>query len=386
MAPTPALTRAAVGAAYASQAFGYAALTTSLPALRDRTGLDDGGLSIVILCMTVGAALGTLVADWIAVRSGSRAALVTGLAIEATAMLLVASLSGAALLIPMLMLQGLGLGLVDAACNMQGSLAERAAARPLFGRFFATATAAGIVSTLVTFAVLSGRLPATTTLFVAAAIHATVAVLGARFFDPARAAKDPQSARPSVPLPRAGILMVGLVVFAAFVIDTAVSTWGTVYSQDVLRLEANLTPLGYGCYLAAVLAARLVADPLIARWGRAPLAVTAAASGIAGCLALVLGAPAWLALVGFALAGFGAGWLVPLAFGRAGELVPGRSDEVIARVNLFNYAAAVIGAVIPGVIAMIGSLQWAFILPALVLVACLPVLRRLRHPDPTTSA
>ncbi|WP_394160167.1 MFS transporter [Galactobacter valiniphilus] len=375
MAPTPALTRAAVGAAYASQAFGYAALTTSLPALRDRTGLDDGGLSIVILCMTVGAALGTLVADWIAVRSGSRAALVTGLAIEATAMLLVASLSGSALLIPMLMFQGLGLGLVDAACNMQGSLAERAAARPLFGRFSATATAAGIVSTLVTFAVL----------FVAAAIHATGAVLGARFFDPARAAKDPQSARPSVPLARAGILMVGLVVFAAFVIDTAVSTWGTVYSQDVLRLEANLTPLGYGCYLAAVLAARLVADPLIARWGRAPLALTAAASGIAGCLALVLGAPAWLALVGFALAGFGAGWLVPLAFGRAGELVPGRSDEVIARVNLFNYAAAVIGAVIPGVIAMIGSLQWAFILPALVLVACLPVLRRPRHPDPTTS-
>jgi MFS family permease len=379
MSPSPSLRRASVGAAYASQAFGYAALTTSLPALRDRTGLDDGGLSIVILCMTVGAAAGTLVADWIAVRAGSRAALVAGLGLEAIAMLLIASLSGPGLLIPLLMLQGLGLGLVDASSNMQGSLAERAAGRPLFGRLFATATAAGIVSTLVTFAVLSNGLPATTTLFVAAAFHAIVAVLGARFFDPARAAREPHAKKPAAPLPRQGILLVGLVVFAAFVIDTAASAWGTVYSTDVLGLEARLTPLGYGSYLAAVLVARLVADPLISRFGRAPLALTAAASGVVGCLALVAGGPAWLALAGFALAGLGAGWLVPLAFGRAGELVPGRSDEVIARVNLFNYAAAVIGAVVPGVIAMVGSLQWAFILPALALVACLPALRRLRQ-------
>ena len=49
------------------------------------------------------------------------------------------------------------------------------------------------------------------------------------------------------------------------------------------------------------------------------------------------------AIVGFALAGVAVGALVPLAFTSAGGLAPARSDELIARVNLFNYAGAVLG-------------------------------------------
>ena len=38
------------------------------------------------------------------------------------------------------------------------------------------------------------------------------------------------------------------------------------------------------------------------------------------------------------------GILVPLAFSAAGHAAPGNSDEVIARVNLFNYGGALVGA------------------------------------------
>ena len=49
--------------------------------------------------------------------------------------------------------------------------------------------------------------------------------------------------------------------------------------------------------------------------------------------------------------------------------------EVIARVNLFNYAAALIGAVIPGLVAEFASLNWAFLLPAVVAVASIPLTK-----------
>jgi|GEM_PF-792379 len=387
MAISAPLRRATVGAAFGSQAFGYAALTTALPMLKDHTGLTDTGLSLVILGIVVGSVLGTLVADAIAIRAGSRAALVTGLLAEAAALACVAALPPLGMLLPVLLLQGLGLGLVDAAANMQGSLAEREAGAPVFGRLFATATAAGIASTLVTLWVLGSALAPTTTLVVAAAVHVAVALVGLRIFDPSRAAREAGRSQEAAAtkrggLPRAGILMVGLVVFAAFVVDSAIATWGTVYTVDVLRLPSTLTPLGYGIYLAAVLAARLVADPAVRRLGRSSLALTATVAGLLGTVLLVVAHPAPLAMVGFALAGLASGWLVPLAFSKAGELLPARSDEVIARVNLFNYAAAVLGAVVPGLVADAGGLNLSFLLPALALVACVPVLRALRGTPP----
>jgi hypothetical protein len=59
---------------------------------------------------------------------------------------------------------------------------------------------------------------------------------------------------------------------------------------------------------------------------------------------------------------------VPLAFSAAGELDPTRVDEVIARVNLFNYAGAILGAVLVGLLADAPGLGLAFLLSA-VLVA-----------------
>ncbi len=70
------------------------------------------------------------------------------------------------------------------------------------------------------------------------------------------------------------------------------------------------------------------------------------------------------------------GALVPIAFGLAGSIDPARSDEVIARVNLFNYAGAVLGAVGVGVLTDVTGSGLAFLLPALLLVAAVPAWRR----------
>lgn len=93
------------------------------------------------------------------------------------------------------------------------------------------------------------------------------------------------------------------------------------------------------------------------------------------------------AVVGFALAGVGVGALVPLTFSAAGELAPGRVDEVIARINLFNYIGAVLGAVVLGLLSAWPGLGVAFALPALLLLPALAASRRFDHPSvPTPSS
>ena len=85
------------------------------------------------------------------------------------------------------------------------------------------------------------------------------------------------------------------------------------------------------------------------------------------------------AVAGFALTGLGVGVLVPLAFSAAGHAVPGRSDEVIARVNLFNYGGALLGAVLLGLLSEPVGLRVAFLVPVVGLLLTLPVVRQLRR-------
>ncbi|MCX5071180.1 hypothetical protein OHA84_35520 [Streptomyces sp. NBC_00513] len=58
-------------------------------------------------------------------------------------------------------------------------------------------------------------------------------------------------------------------------------------------------------------------------------------------------------------------------------MLPARSDEVIARVNIFNYAGAVTGAVVPGLLGTGAGLRLGFVAPALALLLVLPLARRL---------
>ena len=68
-----------IGAGYAAQGLGYAAVVTALPMFKERQGFDDALVSAILLLVVVAAAGGSLVADAVAARWGSRFALAGGL-------------------------------------------------------------------------------------------------------------------------------------------------------------------------------------------------------------------------------------------------------------------------------------------------------------------
>jgi MFS family permease len=372
--------RGAVSAAYAAQGLGYATVVTALPALKDRVGIDDATVSVLLLGTCLAAAAGSVLADVVAIRRGSRMALVAGLVTQALGLLVIAATGSFEVLLVAVVVYGVGLGAVDASSNMQGALLQRQRPTPVFGRLYAAYTAAAILATLGTAMVLGAAVPATLTLAVTAVVQAAVAIWGLMAFDPARAAhRVHDEPRGRVPLPRRAIWAVGAIVFAAFVIDSAVSSWSTIYLSEGLDAAPGLTPLGYAAYLAAMLLARLSADPAVRTLGPMRVGVAAILLAVAGAVLVAVWPTVPTAIIGFAAMGAASGALVPLAFARAGELLPARSDEVIARVNLFNYGGAVAGAVVLGLVATGPQLGVAFLIPAAVLAGVLPILRTLRR-------
>ncbi|WP_306207277.1 MFS transporter [Actinoplanes sp. RD1] len=365
-----------VALAYALQGLGYAVIVTALPSFKDRTGIGDTTVSAVLLGVCVTAALGSLLADLVAVRRSSRHGVLLGFAVQAVALVVVAFAPGLALFVAAVLAYGLGLGVVDAASNMQGVLVQRGLETPLLGRFYAAYTTATIAGALAMSGAIATGGGATVALLLAAGAQLVLVALAGARLDPSRAAHaahDEPADR--TPLNRRAIVVVGLVVLAAFTVDSAVSSWSTVH-LDGLGAAAALAPLGYVAYQGGVLLARLATDRLVRRSGPATVMSAALVAGVLGGLVVAFVPGPGAAIAGFTLSGLAVGALVPIAFGLAGRIEPGRSDEVVARVNLFNYAGAVLGAV--GVGLVIGT-PLAFLLPVVLLATAIPALRTVRR-------
>ncbi|MFE5481140.1 MFS transporter [Streptomyces sp. NPDC056527] len=366
----------AVGATYALQGFGYGVVSTSLPSFQLRLSLDATTIAVILLGVCVASAAGSVVADLIAVRANSRRAVRIGFGIQAVATAALAIAPSMPAFVVAAAVYGTGLGMVDAASSMQGVLVQRRLGRLILGRCFAFYTSGAIIGGLSMSFVLSVSGVAAA-LAGAAVVHASFCVFGVRFLDPGRAAqarpKDRGGKRDR--LPRASVMAAGVVVLAAFTIDSGISTWSTVHLAD-LGLAAALAPLGYIAYQVGVLVARLATDMLIRRFGFGVLLTGASMSGVAGGLVVVLVPGPVPAVLGFTVSGLAVGVLVPVAFDAAGRILPERSDEVIARVNLFNYIGAVLGSVGVGVLIDAAGAPAAFQLPVVVLVIAWVVTRR----------
>jgi MFS family permease len=374
----PRAARFAVTSAYAAQALGYAVLVTSLPALRARQHVDDTTISLILLGVSVAAALGSVLADLVSVRWGSRAALATGLVIEALLLPVVAIQTPFAVFVGALAVYGVGLGCVDAASSMQGVLVQRSYGRSLMGGFFAGYTAAAIAGALLVSGVAATAVGAGVAITVAAVIILAIGIAGTRLFAREVPVDEALPKAERGRLPRAGIWAFGLVILAVFVVDSSVSTWSTLYMQDNLKTIAWVAPLGYAVYQGCILITRLVTDRLLPVIGRVRLVLIATLVSVLGCLLIALLPFAGAALVGFALAGVAVGVVVPVTFGAAGELDPAHSDQIIARVNIFNYAGVIVGAVLVGLLAGGPNLGFGFLIPAVALLAVLFVLRWFR--------
>lgn len=345
-------TQKVIALGFATQGLGYASVMTALPTIKSRFRLSDDQLSIIILGVCIAAALGSILADRLAVKLGSRLAIVIGLLFEAIG-IAIAAFSPSAMIMVMVasfLLYGLGLGCLDAALNMQAVMMEQKLGKSVLGGFFACYTAAAFLGALIMSATVSTTLGATAALCIAVMMCLITSQVSKRwlFQQKENAALHPQQRSP---IPHKQLLIFGVIILIAFTVDSAISTWSSIYLKDILASSATVAPLGYAAYQMGILLTRLSLDYLLKFKSAAWVAFITTLIGATGCAIAGLGHSLAIVITGFALAGVAVGALVPLTFSAAGRLDENRRDEIIARVNIFNYGGAVAGAVIVGLLA-----------------------------------
>lgn len=166
-------------------------------------------------------------------------------------------------------------------------------------------------------------------------------------------------------------------------VNTAAQTWGAVFLDDVVHSPDQLVALATLPYLVASLAVRLAGDRLVQRYGAVRVLRTGALIACGG-LVVVTVSPTWpVAVLGFTVVGAGISVVAPLSFSAAARIAGGtveRTDAVIARFNQFNYVGGLLGAVLTGVVGQ-DHLRWGFVVPAVLVLALLPLARWFSSPD-----
>ncbi|MES2609561.1 MAG: MFS transporter [Pseudomonadota bacterium] len=338
-----------------------AAWAPLVPFTKDRLGLNEATLGVLLLCMGAGSILSMPLAGAFSARWGCRRVLVASALAVCLALPLLALVPTAPWLGVALFLFGAGIGGLGCAGNIQAILVERASGRPMMSGFhglFSLGGVAGAGGMIVLLGVLGASLGQATAA-VAAVVLALLALAAPHFLAGGGAQSGPAFARPT-----GVVLFIGTLCFILFLAEGAMLDWSAVFLTQVQGMPAERAGLGYAAFAVAMTLGRLTGDRWVRRIGPQRTVLTGALLAAAG-LALATLVPTWpLALPGFALVGLGCSNIVPVLFSLAGRQHAMPESLAVPAIATMGYAGVLMGPALIGFVAHATSLVAAMLLLA----------------------
>lgn len=325
-----------------------------VPLAKARSGIGEGELGLLLLCLGIGSLIAMPLTGWVSARAGARPMILAGGAGLVLVLPLLAVLSAPLALAGALLLFGAALGTLDVAMNVHAVEVERAAPRPLMSGFHAMFSLGGIIGAGGMVALLSLGL---------SAFGATLVASGLSALTLAAAAPDLLRAQGGEPmplaLPRGPVLLLAALTAIVFQVEGAVLDWGALLALGRGLVTPEGAGLGFMLFAAAMTAGRFMGDRVVQQFGGFRVLVAGGLCTIAG-IALLLLAPPVPALAGFVLIGLGASNLVPVLFSLAGRQTVMPAGLAIAAVTTTGYAGILVAPAGIGYIAEATSLPTAF--------------------------
>ena len=168
------------------------------------------------------------------------------------------------------------------------------------------------------------------------------------------------------------VLLLGLIALCSTYGEGAVSDWGALHLRQDLGAAAGLAASGYAAFALAEACGRLAGSTLLARLGQTRLLVYGGLATCVGMIAAALAPVLPLALVGFALAGFGVANAFPTAMARVGVLA---GPHGVGIASAIGYAGILLGPPTIGFLATALSLRVALTTVSLLAIVAVALAR-----------
>lgn len=347
--------RHAIGAVFLANGLGIGAWAAALPGLQRSLSFSTAQLSLALLAFAIGAVISMPLAGAIAARIG--AARLTRLSAVSFAVALVgpALSPNLALLIFSAGLLGAANGTLDVAMNGHAVSVEQQWGAPVMSSFHAAFSIGGLAGAALSGVVIETAGVAAGLLSVTCLILVLISVASSALVSRGNCAAGAGLAF-SWPKPR----MLGLcaIAFICLLTEGAMVDWSAIYLANTTGASSAISAAGYAAFSIAMASGRLLGDRAVAIVG-GPLVIQVGAALAAFGLGLAALVPVTsIAVVGFALVGFGLANIVPLVFSIAGRVGPSPASG-IAIAATAGYAGFVAGPAVIGVLIRLAGLQFA---------------------------
>jgi fucose permease len=347
---------------------GISAWAVMVPFAKDRLGLTDGKLGLLLLLLGAGAITMMPVTGLLIHRFGSRVVMLLSSLTIAFTLPLLLMISSPIVMGIGLFVFGAAIGTVDVAMNAHGVVVQNHYEKPIMSALHGLFSVGGLLGPLALgFLIRSGLEP------IIAAAGVSVALLFMvftqyRFLLTHAYEKQKTTVVESVGRSRSGskfswlkksVLFLGFLCFASFLSEGAMLDWSAVFLKDNRNIDVAFAGIGYASFSVAMAVMRLVGDRLVTHLNPQKIVVYGGVLGAAGLFLAVLTPWPATALIGFVMLGIGAANIVPVFFSEAGRLNDVPSSSAITAVTAFGYTGQLVGPAALGLIAERVSLPFA---------------------------
>ncbi|MBD8870092.1 MFS transporter [Nocardioides donggukensis] len=388
--------RTAVAVVFVVNGFAFASWVSRIPAARERLGLGNGELGLLLLALSVGSLVALPLTGALVRRFGAARVLSGAAWSAALGLVLIGTGAGgpeSVVVVALgLLVYGVGTGSWDVAMNIEGAAVEHALGRTIMPRFHAGFSLGTVLGAVTGALAARADVPALWHLGPVALVSLGLALRAVRDFLPVVAEEEAVPTEPGSVFaawrePRT--LLIGLMVLALAFTEGTANDWLGVALVDGYAVEKWVGVAGFAVFVVSMTLGRWFGSGLLDRFGRVAVLRATILAALVGVALLVSGAQvagspgAALAVVGIALWGLGASLGFPVGMSAAGD-DPVHAAARVSVVSTIGYAAFLAGPPVLGFLAdRVGTLEALLAVAALLVPAAL-VVPAARREDPAT--
>ncbi len=369
---------------YFVQGIVFASWASRIPDIKNILSLSEATLGGILFSIPVGQMVTMVLAAWLIKRYGSRKMLTISVVLSPLSLVIIGFASSIIELIAVLLFFSVAANLYNIALNTQGVNVEKMAGRNIMATCHGMWSLGGFVGALLSMLLTNLGLSPLEHFLVILSVTAPLGLALSCGLVSNDVKPEVDATQGDVKRKRgidSYIMLLGVVVFCAFISEGCMYDWSGIYFEDIVKAPDSLVRLGYIVCMSTMAIGRFSADYMVNRFGAAMVVRTCGLLIATGMLLSVAFPTLVVATIGFLLIGLGISSTVPICFSLAGRSKSMSASAAIATVSSIGCFGFLLGPPVIGVIAEAITLRWTFAIVAMIGIGLAIVAPRLKGND-----
>ena len=358
----------------------FASWASRIPTIQSELNLSASSLGTILFALPLGFFISLAFAGWLIAKIGSKKAVVLSSTLYSLSLVGIGLSTSPLQVAASLLLFGFFANMLNISVNTQAVAVEELYQKRLMATFHGLWSVAGFAGAAFGTWMIGKSVPPLQH-FIFVCLFVLIGIAISAFY---LVEKDKQTDKknPILALPDKSLLGLGFIAFCSMMVEGAMFDWSGVYFMNVIKVNSELTGIGYTTFMVSMAGMRFLADALAGRFGLRWILQTSGMLATIGLLLAVVLPQLIPSLLGFLLIGMGVSSVVPMVYSAAGKSKTMSAGMAITAVSSLGFMGFLIGPPLMGFIADAFSLRGSFLALTIMSVAVVVIsslLRREQH-------